>query len=80
LQRRDGCREAFDRFDPARIARYRPPMLACLLANPAIIRNRKKIEAAVQNARAFLAVQGGAVGTVNDHVVGCFCHAQRGTS
>lgn len=57
LRRRDGYRRAFARFDPARVARYTAARKRALLADPAIIRNRAKIEAAVGNARAFLAVQ-----------------------
>src|SRR5262249_28159590 len=125
----------FDHFDPERVARYGPAKVRALLANPGIVRNRRKIDAAVRNARAFLEVReafgafdryvwafvGGrprqnawrsradvpahtaeagalskdlrkrgftfvgpticyafmqAVGMVNDHLVGCFRHAQ----
>jgi DNA-3-methyladenine glycosylase I len=57
LKKRENYREAFDQFDAQKIARYTPAKLARLLANPGIIRNRLKIAAAVQNAKAFLAVQ-----------------------
>lgn len=57
LQKRENYRRAFDDFAAEKIARYRPRKLAQLLANPGIIRNRLKIESAVRNARAFLAVQ-----------------------
>jgi len=57
LQRRDGYRAAFDRFDAAKVARYGTREKKRLLTNPGIIRNRLKIEAAVANAQAFLAVQ-----------------------
>ena len=57
LRKRDAYREAFDRFDPAIVARYDTRRLAKLLANEGIVRNRLKIEGAVRNARAFLAVQ-----------------------
>lgn len=57
LNRRDGYREAFDRFDPEKVAAYSRRDIARLLKNPGIIRNRLKIESAVQNAKAFLAVQ-----------------------
>jgi DNA-3-methyladenine glycosylase I len=135
LKKRDEYRKAFDQFDPTLIARYGARKVKALLANPGIIRNRLKIEAAIKNAKAFLAVQkefgtferyiwqfvGGrvqqrawktlkevpaktpesdamskdlkghgftfvgsticyafmqAVGMVNDHVVGCFRHAE----
>ena len=57
LRRREGFRLAFDGFDPAIVARYDAARIASLLENPAIIRNRRKVEAAVSNAVAFLAVQ-----------------------
>jgi DNA-3-methyladenine glycosylase I len=57
LKRRESVREAFDRFEPGAVARYDEVKLADLLANEGIIRNRQKIEAAVVNARAFLAVR-----------------------
>jgi DNA-3-methyladenine glycosylase I len=57
LKKRDRYRRAFDHFDAERIARYGRRKLKQLLADPGIVRNRLKIEAAVHNARAFLAVQ-----------------------
>jgi DNA-3-methyladenine glycosylase I len=57
LAKREGYRKAFDGFDPAKVARYGAARKARLLANPAIVRNRLKIDAAVGNAKAFLAVQ-----------------------
>lgn len=48
---------AFDNFDPRRVAAYDDARIAALLANPGIVRNRLKVNAAVKNARAFLAVQ-----------------------
>lgn len=57
LGRRDNYRAAFDGFDPAVVAAYTPAKVETLLADAGIIRNRRKIEAAVANARAFLAVQ-----------------------
>ena len=57
LRRREGYRAAFDGFDPAVVARYDAARRRRLLADPRIIRNRAKIEAAVANARAFLDVQ-----------------------
>lgn len=57
LRRREGYRQAFAGFDPVKVARFDRSQKAALLRNSAIIRNRLKIDAAVGNARAFLAVQ-----------------------
>jgi DNA-3-methyladenine glycosylase I len=57
LNKRENYRRAFDRFDAREIARYDARKRKALLANPGIVRNRLKVEAAVKNARAFLAVQ-----------------------
>ena len=57
LHKREGFRKVFRDFDPARVARLTPKQIDAACANPAIIRNRLKIEAAVKNARAFLEVQ-----------------------
>jgi len=57
LRKREGFRAAFDNFDPEKIARYDDKKIKKLLADPGIIRNRLKIESAINNARAFLAVQ-----------------------
>lgn len=57
LKKRDHFRLAFDYFDPLRIAGYDADKIAQLLANPGIIRNRLKVQAAVDNARCFLQVQ-----------------------
>src|SRR5512137_346677 len=57
LRKRENYRQAFHGFDPERVARYTPKRVARLLLDPGIIRNRLKIEAAIQNARRFLAVQ-----------------------
>ena len=57
LRKRDNYRAAFDNFDPGKVARYDERRVEKLLANPGIIRNRLKIEAAVQNAKAFLATE-----------------------
>ena len=137
LKKRENYRKAMDRYDPEKMARYDARKIRSLLANPGIIRNRLKIEAAIANAQAALRVrdefgkldtylwrfvdyhprvnrwrssaqipattpqsdtmsrelrQRGfrfvgpticyafmqAVGMVNDHVVGCFRHAQLG--
>src|SRR5262249_54564748 len=57
LRKRDAYREAFDQFDPAKVAKYDARRQARLLANADIVRNRLKIASAITNARAFLAVQ-----------------------
>lgn len=57
LQKRDAYRDAFDGFDPAKVAEYDEDKVAELLANPGIVRNRLKVSAAIGNARAFLAAQ-----------------------
>jgi len=57
LARRDGYRRAFCGFNPERIARFGEADIARLLADPGIIRNRAKIEAAIGNARALLGLR-----------------------
>jgi DNA-3-methyladenine glycosylase I len=57
LRKRESYRKAFDGFDVERVARYTPTRVERLLQNPGIVRNRLKIESAVGNAKAFLAVQ-----------------------
>jgi len=57
LRKRDRYRELFDRFDPAKVARYDARKKAALLADPGIVRNRLKIDSAIGNAKAFLAVR-----------------------
>jgi DNA-3-methyladenine glycosylase I len=57
LNKRAGYQRAFDKFDARRVARYDARKVKQLLANPGIVRNRLKIAAAIQNAKAFLAVQ-----------------------
>lgn len=57
LLRREGYRKAFAAFDPAAVARYDAKKKAALLQDLGIIRNRLKVEAAVMNAQAFLALQ-----------------------
>ena len=58
LRKRDAYRRAFANFDPAAVAAFDEERIAALLADPGIVRNRLKIRAAVDNARAFLALQG----------------------
>ena len=57
LRKRENYRKAFDGFDPGRVARYDRRKVDKLLGDPGIVRNRRKVEAAVQNAKAFLKVQ-----------------------
>ncbi|RME44753.1 MAG: DNA-3-methyladenine glycosylase I [Deltaproteobacteria bacterium] len=56
LRKREAYRAAFAGFDPGRVARYTPADVDALLQNRGIIRNRRKIEAAISNARRFLEV------------------------
>jgi DNA-3-methyladenine glycosylase I len=57
LRKRENYRRAFDNFDPAKVARYDEKRISKLLNDEGIIRNRLKINAAIQNAKAFLAIQ-----------------------
>jgi DNA-3-methyladenine glycosylase I len=57
LRKREGYRRAFDNFDANKIANYDQRRIELLLGNPAIIRNRLKIQSAIRNARAFLKLQ-----------------------
>jgi DNA-3-methyladenine glycosylase I len=57
LRKREAYRRAFAGFDPEKVARFTPAKIETLLADPSIVRNRRKIEGAVKNARAFLAVR-----------------------
>jgi DNA-3-methyladenine glycosylase I len=57
LRKRDGYRRAFAGFDAAKVARFNRRSVQRLLTDPGIVRNRLKIEAAIGNARAFLAIQ-----------------------
>jgi len=57
LRKRDSYRAAFDNFDPRKVAKYDKRKVAKLLGNIGIIRNRLKINSAIQNARAFLRIQ-----------------------
>lgn len=57
LKKRENYRKAFDGFDPKKIARYDSRKMKTLLKDAGIIRNRLKIESAISNAKAFLAVQ-----------------------
>ena len=57
LKKREGYRRAFAGFDPEKVARFTKARIEKLLLDPSIIRNRLKVEAAVKNAKAFLAVR-----------------------
>jgi DNA-3-methyladenine glycosylase I len=57
LRKRDAYRRAFDAFDPRKVARYDKRKVALLLADAGIVRNRAKIESAIKNAGALVAVQ-----------------------
>ncbi len=57
LRKRENYRLAFDNFAVEAIARYDEAKVSALLNDPGIIRNRRKVESAVRNAQAFLAVQ-----------------------
>ena len=57
LNKRDHYREVFDQFDPRAVASYGDAKIEALLQDPGIVRNRRKVEAAITNARAFLEVQ-----------------------
>jgi len=57
LHKRAAFREAFDQFDPEKVALYKEAKIAKLMSNAAIIRNKAKINAAIGNARAFLETQ-----------------------
>jgi DNA-3-methyladenine glycosylase I len=57
LHKRDGYRRAFAAFDPERVARFNRRSVERLVGDAGIIRNRRKIEAAIGNARAFLELQ-----------------------
>jgi len=57
LRKREGYRRAFCDFDPARVARFTARDVERLMNDPGIVRNRLKIQSAISNARAFLALQ-----------------------
>ena len=57
LRKRENYREAFDGFDAKRVAEYDGRKIRLLLSNAGIVRNKLKIEATVQNAKAFLDIQ-----------------------
>ena len=57
LRKRESYRRAFAGFDPARVARFDEADVERLLADAGIVRNRQKIQSAIANAKAFLALQ-----------------------
>lgn len=57
LRKRENYREAYDNFDPIKIASYTEEKINDLLQNKGIVRNRKKIEASINNAKMFLNIQ-----------------------
>ena len=57
LRKRDNYRKAYDNFDPVKVAKYDEEKINELINNPEIIRNRRKIEASVNNAQRFLEIQ-----------------------
>ncbi len=57
LRKREHYRLALDNFDPHAIAQYPDAAIDTLMTNPGLIRNRRKLAATIENARAFLAVQ-----------------------
>mgnify|MGYP001826968702 FL=1 len=67
LNKRAGYRKAFAAFDPEKVARFTKKRVEKLLQDPSIVRNRLKVESAVSNAKAFLAVQE-EYGTFSDYI------------
>lgn len=57
LRKRENYRTAFDNFDPRKVAAYQQTKIEELLGNPGIIRNRLKVNAAVNNAKVFIEIQ-----------------------
>ena len=76
LNKRQNYRKAFDQFDPAKVAKYNRNKRKSLLLDAGIIRNRLKIEAAIQNAQMFLAVQE-EFGTFDEYIWGFVGHAPK---
>src|SRR5690554_2058453 len=57
LKKRENFRQAYDGFDVKKVANYDDKKMESLLYNPGIIRNRRKIEASINNAKRFMEVQ-----------------------
>jgi DNA-3-methyladenine glycosylase I len=69
LNKRDGYRQLFADFDPAKVARFTDKRIEKMLSDPSIVRNRLKVNSAVTNAKAFLKVQK-EFGTFCDYIWG----------
>jgi len=69
LKKRGGYRRLFAEFDVEKVARFTPKRIEKILLDPGIVRNRAKVEAAVRNARAFIAVQD-EFGTFDNYIWG----------
>jgi DNA-3-methyladenine glycosylase I len=69
LNKRDGYRKAFADFDVQKVARFTEKRIEKLLTNPAIVRNRLKVQSSVTNARAFIKVQE-EFGSFSDYIWG----------
>ena len=69
LNKREGYRKLFADFDPEKVARFTKKRVEKMLLDPSIVRNRLKVESAVTNAKAFLAIQN-EFGTFSDYVWG----------
>ena len=76
LKKRENYRAAFDQFDPTTVAMYGQKKRKELLSNAGIVRNRLKIEAAIQNAKMFLAVQN-EFGTFDQYIWGFIGNEQK---
>lgn len=57
LRKRENYRKAYDGFDPSKVAHYDYKKINELMQNPGIVRNKRKIEASINNARCFLRIQ-----------------------
>ena len=73
LRKRENYREAFDNFDPGKVANYDVRRIAELLENEGIIRNRLKLVSAISNAKAFLNVKT-EFGSFDDYIWGFVNH------
>lgn len=78
LRKRPGFREAFAGFDPAAVAAFGPADVDRLMADARIVRNRRKIEATMSNARALLALQDDGGPTALDELVWSHAPPRRG--
>lgn len=67
LNKRDGYRRNFSDFDPAKVARFTPAKVDKILTDPGVVRNRQKVESAVNNAKQFLKVVD-EVGSFDDYI------------